>query len=56
MKIKQMENSMPDIISKVPTQEEIQFLDDRLYEHNAAKTGRDNGKLFSKLIYDSRKA
>lgn len=50
-----MKNSIPDIISKAPSQEEIQFLDDMLYEHNVAKTGRDNGKLFSKLIYDSGK-
>ena len=42
---------MPDIISKVPTQEEIQFLDDMIYEHNAAVTNCNNGKLFSRLIY-----
>ena len=48
-----MKSSMPDIISKVPTQKEIQFLEDMIYEHNAAKTNREDGKLFSKLIYDS---
>jgi GNAT superfamily N-acetyltransferase len=47
-----MKNSMPDIISKIPTQDEIQFLEDRVYEHNAKITKRDDGKLFSKLIYD----
>ena len=36
----------------VPTQNEIQFLHDMIYEHNVAKTMRDDGKLFSKLIYD----
>jgi len=46
---------MPNIISKVPTQNEIQFLDDRIYEHNAAQTNKDDGKLFSKFIYDSEK-
>lgn len=44
---------MLNIISKVPTQKEIQFLDDMIYEYNVAKTNRDDGKLFSKLIYDS---
>lgn len=44
---------MVNIISKVPTQQEIQFLDDMIYEHNATSTNRNNGKLFSKLIYDS---
>lgn len=48
-----MEFSIPGIVSMVPTQNEIQFLDDMIYEHNAAKTKRDNGKLFCKLIYDS---
>lgn len=50
-----MENSTPKIISKVPTHQEIEFLEDRIYEHNAAKTNRHDGKLFSKLIYDSGK-
>lgn len=50
-----MKSFIPEIISGVPTQEEIQFLDDRIYEHNAAKTNRDDGKLFSKLIYDKEK-
>jgi GNAT superfamily N-acetyltransferase len=47
-----MKYTKTDIISKVPTKEEIQFLEDRIYEHNAACTSRDDGKLFSKLIYD----
>jgi GNAT superfamily N-acetyltransferase len=48
-----MEGSTPNIISKVPTQEEIQFLEDRIYEYNAAAIKRDDGKLFSKLIHDT---
>ena len=48
-----MNDSLHDIISKVPTQKEVQFLEDMLYEHNAAVTNRDDGKLFSKLICDS---
>lgn len=44
---------MPKVISKEPTQEELQFLDDMIYEHNASKTNKNDGKLFSKLIYDS---
>jgi GNAT superfamily N-acetyltransferase len=47
-----MKYSKPEIISKVPTHGEIQFLEDRIYEHNAKETNRDDGKLFCKLIYD----
>ncbi len=46
-----MENSRPLVHSKEPTLKEIQFLEDRIYEHNVIKTERDDGKLFSKLIY-----
>ena len=44
---------MPNIISKVPTQTEVQFLEDMIYKNNVARINRDDGKLFSKLIYDS---
>jgi GNAT superfamily N-acetyltransferase len=47
-----MKYAKPGIISKVPTHQEIQFLEDRVYEHNATETNRDDGKLFSKLICD----
>jgi ribosomal protein S18 acetylase RimI-like enzyme len=50
-----MEKFMPKIISGVPTQKEIQFLDDMIYEHNVGETDRNDGKLFSKLIHDSNK-
>jgi GNAT superfamily N-acetyltransferase len=48
-----MNNSGPIIISKVPTHEDIQFLEDKIYEYNSRQTGKDDGKLFSKMIYDS---
>jgi GNAT superfamily N-acetyltransferase len=48
-----MNNPESTIVSKVPTNEEIQFLDDRIYEYNSHKTGRADGKLFSKLIYEN---
>jgi GNAT superfamily N-acetyltransferase len=44
---------IPEIISKIPTQQEIQFLEDMIYNFNAEKTNRDDGEFFSKLIYDS---
>jgi GNAT superfamily N-acetyltransferase len=50
-----MKNFTPVIISKIPTQKEVRFLEDMIYEHNASKTNRKNGKLFSKLIYDPGK-
>ena len=51
-----MKNLKLNIISKVPTKKETQFLEDRIHEHNAAQINRDDGKLFSKLIiYDSQK-
>jgi GNAT superfamily N-acetyltransferase len=34
----------------VPSPEELQFLEDRLYEFNSAKTGKDDGQLFSFFI------
>lgn len=48
-----MENFKPTIVSRVPKQKEIQFLDDRIYEHNSASIARDDGKLFYKSILDS---
>lgn len=44
---------MPNIISKEPTHQEVQFLDDMIYEYNKAQTNRDNGKSFAELIYDT---
>jgi GNAT superfamily N-acetyltransferase len=48
-----MEHIVPEIISKIPTHQEIQFLEDMIYEYNTEKTNRHDGELFSKWIYDS---
>jgi len=48
-----MKNFKPKIISKVPTHQEVQFLDNMIYEHNKAQTNKDDGKLFAELIYDA---
>jgi GNAT superfamily N-acetyltransferase len=34
----------------VPSPEELQFLEDRLYEFNKTQTGKDDGRLFAILI------
>lgn len=34
----------------IPSAEEIQFLEDRLYEFNSAQTGQDDGQLFAFLV------
>jgi GNAT superfamily N-acetyltransferase len=47
-----MATSIHNIISMIPTQSEIQFLEDRIYEYNVAKINSENGKLFCKLIHD----
>ncbi len=36
----------------VPSSEERQFLDDRLYEFNSSQTGKDDGELFGVFIRD----
>jgi GNAT superfamily N-acetyltransferase len=43
----------PVITKSTPTPEDLQFLEDRLYEHNRAQTGQDDGQLFSFWIRDS---
>lgn len=41
------ENPTPETdpikIDHAPSAEDLQFLDDRLYEHNSAKSGQDDG-------------
>ncbi len=39
----------------VPTLEEQQFLEDRLYEHNRGQTGRDDGQLFAFFVRNDRR-
>jgi GNAT superfamily N-acetyltransferase len=34
----------------VPSAVELDFMDDRLYEHNSAQTGQDDGQLFGFFI------
>ena len=50
---KHIKSPVPTIVSKIPTQKEMQFLDDMIYEHNTTSIDSKNGKLFSKLIYNS---
>lgn len=38
----------------VPTLEEQQFLEDRLYEHNSSMTGRKDGNLFAFFIRNEK--
>jgi GNAT superfamily N-acetyltransferase len=37
-----------------PTTEELDFIEDRLYEHNSAKTGKDDGQLFGFFVRDEK--
>jgi GNAT superfamily N-acetyltransferase len=38
----------------MPSSEELQFLEDRLYEFNSRQTGQDDGQLFAIFIRDER--
>jgi GNAT superfamily N-acetyltransferase len=38
------------MIKSTPSAEELQFLEDRIYEYNRAQTGSDDGQLFAFLI------
>ncbi len=44
----------PELTPVVPTLEEQAFLEDRLYEHNRGRVGRDDGRLFAFLVRDAR--
>ena len=39
-------------IVETPAWEDIQFLEDRLYEHNSLRTGHDDGKLLAIFLRD----
>jgi len=39
----------------VPSTEELQFLEDRIYEHNSSQTGQDDGQLFGFFIRNEQK-
>ena len=40
----------PVLTRSVASTEELQFLEDRLYEHNSQQTGREDGQLFAFFI------
>lgn len=47
--------SAPYNLTKVvPSAEELQFMEDRLYEHNSAKTGQDDGQLFGFFVRNEK--
>jgi N-acetylglutamate synthase-like GNAT family acetyltransferase len=43
-----------EIVKSVPTAAEMEFLEDRIYEHNSAQTGQDDGQLFSFILRDEQ--
>lgn len=43
------------IESVIDSPQIIQFLDDKLYEHNAIKLNKNDGVLFSKIVRDENK-
>lgn len=45
-----MMNAHHTMTKSVPSSEELQFLEDRLYEFNSAQIGQDDGKLFAIFI------
>ncbi|MDX1524163.1 MAG: GNAT family N-acetyltransferase [Anaerolineae bacterium] len=42
------------ITKSIPSAEELQFLEDRLYEFNRDQTGQDDGQLFAYFIRNDR--
>jgi GNAT superfamily N-acetyltransferase len=42
------------LTKSVPSPEELQFLDDRLYEFNSQQTGREDGQLFAFFIRNEK--
>jgi GNAT superfamily N-acetyltransferase len=45
-----MMNGNPTMTKSTPSSEELQFLEDRVYEFNSAQIGRDDGQLFAFLV------
>ena len=50
-----MMNADHSLTPDVPSAEELQFLEDRLYEFNSAKTGQNDGRLFAIFIRNERR-
>jgi GNAT superfamily N-acetyltransferase len=47
-------NANQPLTKIIPTAEDLEFMEDRLYEHNSLKTGRDDGQLFGFFIRDEK--
>jgi len=45
-----MMNTKPLMTKSVPSSEELEFLEDRLYEFNRDQTGQGNGQLFAFFV------
>ena len=45
-----MMNTKHIMTKSVPSSEELEFLEDRLYEFNSAQTGQDDGQLFAFFV------
>ncbi len=45
----------PALTRSVPSLEEQQFLEDRIYEFNREQTGQDDGQLFAFLVRNDRR-
>ena len=44
----------PFEIETDPTAQDIEFLEDRLYEHNVARMGKDDGQVFAIFVRNAR--
>lgn len=47
-------NEHTTITGGTPTSDDVQFLEDRIYEYNSAQTGKDDGRLFAFFIRDEQ--
>ena len=45
--------SEPDLVPCQPTVDDVQYLEDRLYEHNSGATGISDGQLLAFLSRDA---
>ena len=54
-KFKNMKDESKIVVSESHPNEVIQFLEERIYEHNSTKVGKTDGRFFAKTIRDSDK-
>jgi GNAT superfamily N-acetyltransferase len=47
-------NANPTMTRSTPSSEELQFLEDRVYEFNSARIGHDDGQLFAFLVRNNQ--